>query len=46
MDDLNLMLSSVSGTQKLLKKCTEALTWAGMSFRAAKSRSIVIIKGK
>ena len=46
MDDLSLMSNSVSGTQQLLKKCTEALTWAGMSFRADKSRSIVIIKGR
>ena len=46
MDDLNLMSNSVSGTQDLLLKCTEALSWAGMSFRADKSRSAVIIKGK
>ena len=46
MDDLNLMSATVSGTQELLSKCTKALTWAGMSFRADKSRSITIVKGK
>ncbi|XP_057305436.1 uncharacterized protein LOC130642368 [Hydractinia symbiolongicarpus] len=46
MDDINLMSSSVSGTQTLLSRCTAALKWAGMDFRANKSRSIVIIKGK
>ena len=46
MDDLNLMSSSVSGTQKLLTRCTTALSWAGMEFRADKSRSFVLIKGK
>ena len=46
MDDLNLMSTSVPETQKLLSKCTDALSWAGMSFRADKSRSAVIIKGR
>ena len=46
MDDLNLMSSSVSGTQNLLHRCVKALSWAGMYFRADKSRSIVIVRGK
>ena len=46
MDDINLMSTSVAGTQDLLSKCVEALSWAGMSFRPDKSRSAVIIKGK
>ena len=46
MDDLNLMSTSVLETQNLLSKCTEALSWAGMSFRADKSRSAIILKGK
>ena len=46
MDDLNLMSTSVTGTQNLLSKCTKALSWAGMSFRADKSRSAIILKGK
>ena len=45
MDDLSLMSSTVSGAQTLLSRCTTALTWAGLEFRAEKSRSIVIIKG-
>ena len=46
MDDINLMSSSVSGSQTLLDRCATALMWAGMDFRAEKSRSFVIIKGK
>ena len=46
MDDLSLMSSTVSGAQSLLSRCTSALTWAGLEFRADKSRSIVIIKGR
>ena len=46
MDDLNLMSSSVSGAQNLLHRCVKALSWAGMYFRADKSRSIVIVRGK
>ena len=46
MDDLNLMSSSLSGTQNLLHRCVKALSWAGMYFRADKSRSIVIVRGK
>ena len=45
MDDLCLMSSTVSGVQTLLSLCITALTWAGLEFRADKSRSIVIIKG-
>ena len=45
MDDLFLMSSSVETTQLLLTRCTEALMWAGMSFRAGKSRSMVISSG-
>ena len=46
MDDLNLMFSSFSGLQNLLQRCVKALSWAGMYFRANKSRSIVIARGK
>ena len=46
MDDLNLMSSSVSGAQNLLHRCVKALSWAGMYFRADKSRNIVIVRGK
>ena len=46
MDDLNLMSSSVSCAQNLLHRCVKALSWAGMYFRAGKSRSIVIVRGK
>ena len=46
MDDVNLMSSSVSGAQTLLARCATALQWAGMEFRADKSRSFIIKKGK
>ena len=46
MDDLNLMSSSVPGAQDLLSRCTTALKWAGMEFRAEKSRSFIVVKGK
>ena len=45
-DDLSLMSATVSGAQTLLSRCTTALTWAGLEFRADKSCSIVIIKGR
>ena len=38
MDDLSLMSSTVPAAK------TTALTWAGLEFRAAKSRSILIIR--
>ena len=43
MNDLNSTSSSVSGVQNLLDRCVEAFSWAGMYFRADKSRSIVIV---
>ena len=46
MDDLSLMCTKVSGAQTLLSQCITALTWAGLEFRADKSRSIVIVKGR
>ena len=46
MDDLSLMSAKVSGAQTLLCRCISALTWAGLEFRADKSRSIAIVKGR
>ena len=47
MDDLSLTSSTVSGAQTLLlSRCITALNWAGLEFRADKSRSIVIVKGR
>ena len=46
MDDLSLISSTVSGAQTLLSQCITALTWAGLKFRAAKSCSILIFKGR
>ena len=44
MDDLNLMITKVSGAQTLLSRGIAALTWAGRECRADKSCSIVIVK--
>ena len=46
MDDMFLMSPSIVSTQTLLDRCTVALQWARMSFRASKSRSLVINNGK
>ena len=46
MDDIFLMSPSIKATQVLLDRCAVALIWARMSFRASKSRSMVIGKGK
>ena len=46
MDDLFLQSSSIENTEVLLNRCLAALSWARMSFRASKSRSIVITNGK
>ena len=44
MDDLNIMSYTLCGAKTLLSRCTIALNWAGLTFRADKSRSTVIIK--
>ena len=46
MDDMFLMSPSIPATQVLLDRSAVALIWARMSFRASKSRSMVIDKGK
>ena len=46
MDDQSLMSSTFSGAQILLSQCITALTWADLKFRAEKSNSIVIAKGR
>ena len=46
MNDMFLMSPSIPATQVLLDRCAVALIWTGMSFRASKSRSMVIDTGK
>ena len=46
MDDMFLISPSIPATQVLLERCAVVLIWARMSFRASKSRSMVIDKGK
>ena len=46
MDNMFLMSPTISATHVLLNHCAVALIWARTSFRASKSRSMVIDKGK
>ena len=46
MHDMFLMSPSIPATQVLLDRCAVALIWARMSFRASKSRAMVIDKGE
>ena len=46
MDDLFFLSSSESKFQCLFEWCATALSWCSMSFRAHKSRSIIICSGK
>ena len=46
MDDLYVMTSSFENTQILLNRAAKALSWARMSLKAAKSRSLVVTNGK
>ena len=45
MYELN-MSATICGAKTSLSRCAIALNWAGLTFRADKSRSIVIIKGR
>ena len=45
-DDVSLMSSMVSEAQTLLSWCTTALNCPGLEFRADKSGSIIIVKGR
>lgn len=46
MDDMSITSSSVIGARWLLKGLEKLILWARMSFNAAKSRSLVLKKGK
>ena len=46
MDDLTMTTLSVTGSRRLLKGSEQNTTWAQMSFKPAKSRSLVLKKGK
>ncbi|XP_061896833.1 uncharacterized protein LOC133645919 [Entelurus aequoreus] len=46
MDDLTVMTTSVPGCRWLLQGLERLITWAKMSFKPAKSRSLVLKKGK
>ena len=46
MDDIFLMLPSILAAQVFWDLCAVALIWARMSFRASKSKSMVIDNGK
>ncbi len=46
MDDLTVMTTSVPGCRWLLQGLEQLITWAKMSFKPMKSRSLVLKKGK
>lgn len=46
MDDLTITTSSVTGSRWILRRLEKLITWARMCFKPAKSRSLVIKKGK
>lgn len=46
MDDLTVMTTSVPGCRWLLQGLEKLISWAKMSFKPAKSRSLVLKKGK
>ena len=46
MDDLTVTTTSVMGGRWLLKGLERNMTWARMYFKPAKSRSLVLKKGK
>ena len=46
MNDLNIISSTICSAITLLSHCTVALKWAGITCRADKSRSLVILKGR
>ncbi|KAK0150615.1 hypothetical protein N1851_008284 [Merluccius polli] len=46
MDDLTMTTTSAPGSRWILKGLEELITWARMSFKPVKSRSLVLKKGK
>lgn len=46
MDDLTVTTASVPGSEWMLEGLEELMTWARMRFKTAKSRSLVLKKGK
>lgn len=46
MDDLTVTTESVPGCRWILKGLEKMMVWARMSFKPAKSRSMVLRKGK
>lgn len=46
MDDLTITTESVPGARWILKGLERLMGWARMSFKPAKSRSVVLKKGR
>ncbi len=46
MDDLTITTTSVPGSRWILQGLERVITWARMSFKLSKSRSMVLKKGK
>ena len=46
MDDMTITTSSVTGSRWVLQGLGKLIAWARMKFKPAKSRSVVLLKGK
>ena len=46
MDDVTLLTRDVATMQSVLTRLNELVTWSRMKFKAKKSRSLTILKGK
>ena len=46
MDDVSILTSSVKSANVALKRTEKAISWARMKLKPAKSRSLVVVKGR
>lgn len=46
MDDITVVSTNVKGTREILGRLDELVKWSGMKFKAKKSRSVTIIRGR
>ena len=46
MDDITLTAKNTDDAKRVLKRLNELITWSRMKFKAKKSRSCTVVKGK
>ena len=46
MDDVTMITRKIDPMNNILKRLDELITWAGLKFKAKKSRSLTLVKGK